>query len=136
MHTPRGVAAHFPNLKTLHIRAYSSPEQETLDHLTTQLSHFKMMNYLALEDGRTIRYRNDDVSRDKLYALVTMEWASVCSTLEVCCICGLFSFIFRLTDVVYGGGPNFMTSPSPNLVIATVLLVFTPESRKQCKYTQ
>ncbi|KAJ6462508.1 hypothetical protein C8R45DRAFT_1178182 [Mycena sanguinolenta] len=84
------LATHFPNLKTpcgglREIPFPGSPEQETLDHLTTRLPRFKMLKYLALEDGRS-RYANNGTSRDKLYALVTTEWASVCPALEACCI--------------------------------------------------
>ncbi|KAJ6462529.1 hypothetical protein C8R45DRAFT_1027024 [Mycena sanguinolenta] len=79
------LAMHFPNMKTLHMRARGAPDQETLDHLTAQLPRFKMLSILAIDDARSILFKNGLV-HSKLYALVATEWASVCPTLEACCI--------------------------------------------------
>ncbi|KAJ6448347.1 hypothetical protein C8R45DRAFT_1133118 [Mycena sanguinolenta] len=83
------LATHIPNLETLHMRAavdWGLPEQETLDHLTTQLPRFRRLRYLALEDSLS---DSEEFSweRDGMHAIVS-TWANVCPTLEACCIRG------------------------------------------------
>ncbi|KAF8144193.1 hypothetical protein K438DRAFT_2029279 [Mycena galopus ATCC 62051] len=92
------LATHIPNIKTLHMRAatdWASPDPITIEHLTTYLSHFKALKYLALEDA--LSFRDVDKKsysvRDKMHTIV-VNWAGICPTLEACC---LHEFAFKKT---------------------------------------